>query len=295
LPPEEVAGGFFTAGNDHHAGIERRDFLGFEHLVEGSGEEAGGDGDDLLQIAVEPQRRVFAFKIREQERVLVALAVSEAATNHFLAKVESRGVQGVRQATAVGAFEAGGEFMEAFAVDADDDVAAAGQVDAEGIFVVLLEAASEVVFHMSFINASIPIVANSGCMRVVLDTNVLLSACLKPAGLEAQMVDRALAGELVACVTEEVWAEYQDVLLREKFRAVRVRAEWMLASLEPVVVRVEGGEPVTVATDEDDNRFLECAAAARAAFLVTGNLRHYPAAFGETAVVNARLFLDALK
>ena len=109
------------------------------------------------------------------------------------------------------------------------------------------------------------------------------------------MVDRTLAGELVACVTEAVWAEYRDVLLRPKFQAVRARAEWMLASLQPVALRVEGGEPATAATDEDDNRFLECAAAAGAAFLVTGNLRHYPAAFGETRVVNARGFSDALK
>jgi putative PIN family toxin of toxin-antitoxin system len=129
-------------------------------------------------------------------------------------------------------------------------------------------------------------------MRVVLDTNVLLSACLKPAGLEAQVVDRALAGELEPCVTAAVWDEYRDVLLRDKFRTARTRAEWMLAALETVVLRMGETERVTVATDEDDNRFLECAAAAGAAFLVTGNLRHYPTVFGATEVVNARDFVS---
>lgn len=129
-------------------------------------------------------------------------------------------------------------------------------------------------------------------MRVVLDTNVLLSACLKPDGLEARMVDMVLAGSLQACVTDEVWAEYDDVLLRDKFRAVRERAEWILQALDPVVVRVLGGERVAAASDDDDNRFLECAVAAEARFLVTGNLRHFPVQYGGTAVVNARAFVD---
>jgi putative PIN family toxin of toxin-antitoxin system len=128
-------------------------------------------------------------------------------------------------------------------------------------------------------------------MRVVLDTNVLLSACLKPDGLEARMVDLALAGTLEACVTDEVWAEYRDVLYRDKFAAWRARADFLLQSLHPRVSRVTGGERATAAYDEDDNRFLECAVAAGARYLVSGNLRHYPAEYGCTMVLNARQFL----
>lgn len=129
-------------------------------------------------------------------------------------------------------------------------------------------------------------------VRVVLDTNVLLSACLKPDGLEARMVELALAGTIQAVVTDEVWAEYQDVLLREKFRAFRGRAEVLLAGLERCVLRRAGGERLEVASDEDDNRFLECAVAGEAIFLVTGNLRHYPEAYGGIKVVNARSYLN---
>jgi putative PIN family toxin of toxin-antitoxin system len=130
-------------------------------------------------------------------------------------------------------------------------------------------------------------------MRVVLDTNVVLSACLKPDGLEARMVDMAIAGTLDACVTPETWAEYQDVLFRDKFKAIRPRAELILQSLFTRVLRVSGGEQITAASDEDDNRFLECAAAADAQYLVTGNLRHYPPAYGSTHVVNARVFFNS--
>ena len=129
-------------------------------------------------------------------------------------------------------------------------------------------------------------------MRVVLDTNVLLSACLKPLGLEAQVVDQALGGIVEAYVTQAVLDEYADVLRRDKFRACRERAETILAGIERCAVHVTAGETATGASDEDDNRFLECAAAAGAVYLITGNLRHFPADWGSARVVNARQFRD---
>jgi putative PIN family toxin of toxin-antitoxin system len=120
----------------------------------------------------------------------------------------------------------------------------------------------------------------------------MISACLKPEGLEANLVARALDGDIVACVTADVWEEYREVLFRDKFRSFRERAEIMLAALDACVVRVTGGEAVQAAKDDDDNRFLECAAAAGAVYPVTGNLRHYPAEWAGTRVVNARGFHD---
>ena len=96
-------------------------------------------------------------------------------------------------------------------------------------------------------------------MRVVLDTNILISACLKPGGLEAQVVSMVRSGRIEACA-----------------------------------VAVPPGELVAAASDEDDNRFLECAASGNAAYLITGNLRHYPAAWTPTNIVNARSFIDGL-
>jgi uncharacterized protein len=129
-------------------------------------------------------------------------------------------------------------------------------------------------------------------VRVVLDTNVLISACLKPGGLEARVAGMAVAGELDACVTDEILAEYEDVLGREKFRAWRDASEALLRALAQSTVYVAGGAPIHASDDDDDNRFLECAATSGAAFLITGNLRHYPPAWGCTRVVNARGFFD---
>jgi predicted nucleic acid-binding protein len=49
---------------------------------------------------------------------------------------------------------------------------------------------------------------------------------------------------------------------------------------------------LTVCPDADDNRILECADAAGADFLVTGNKRHFPAEWKRTSVVNGREFLE---
>ena len=51
---------------------------------------------------------------------------------------------------------------------------------------------------------------------------------------------------------------------------------------------------VSASPDEPDNRFLECAEAAGADFLVTGNKRHFPKRWKRTEVVNARELLGMI-
>ncbi len=129
-------------------------------------------------------------------------------------------------------------------------------------------------------------------MRVVLDTNILVSACWKPDGLEAQVVELATSGRIAACLSTEIIAEYRDVFTRKKLAAVTDHAFVILAALEQSAVIVEPETRATGSIDEDDNRFLECAEAAGADFLITGNLRHYPEVWGNTRMVNARAFLS---
>ena len=53
-------------------------------------------------------------------------------------------------------------------------------------------------------------------------------------------------------------------------------------------------ETLTVSPDEPDNGFLECADAAKADYLVTGNLRHFPKEWKTTKVVTARELIHAI-
>lgn len=126
-------------------------------------------------------------------------------------------------------------------------------------------------------------------MRVVLDTNVLLSACWKPDGNEARVVRNA---SIEICISDEVLEEYRDVLFRAKFAAYHEAARTLLRDIEGRAIRLRPSHRIAVAKDPDDDRFLECAEAAQATYLVTGNLRDFPAQHGVTLIVNARRFLE---
>jgi putative PIN family toxin of toxin-antitoxin system len=126
----------------------------------------------------------------------------------------------------------------------------------------------------------------------VLDTNVLFSACYKVTGLEARLVNLAIMGRLTACVSPPVLAEYSDVLFRPKHAGIRGVVDETLNAFERAAVLVQPTIAVKVSPDDDDNRFLECAAAAQADYLVPGNLKHYPPSWAGVGIVNARQFFD---
>lgn len=131
-------------------------------------------------------------------------------------------------------------------------------------------------------------------MRVVLDTNVLVSGVLNPHGPPGRLVDLALAGDLALVVDDRVLSEYQDVLRRPRFglpaRGVDVLVRHLRAAGEAVTAR-----PLAVTLpDADDLPFLEVAAAG-AATLVTGNPRHFRPVRGrhQVRVLSARQALDS--
>jgi putative PIN family toxin of toxin-antitoxin system len=55
------------------------------------------------------------------------------------------------------------------------------------------------------------------CPRIVIDTNVLISAAIQPRGLPAQLLELVAGRAVELCVSEEVLAEYSEVFARAKF------------------------------------------------------------------------------
>jgi putative PIN family toxin of toxin-antitoxin system len=103
-----------------------------------------------------------------------------------------------------------------------------------------------------------------------------------------------VAGELLPCVSSSTLLEYREVLYRSKFNHIpQVSISSALAALSRGRI-VEPRFTLSVSPDEKDNRFLECAHASNAHFLVTGNKRHYPEEWLNTRIVNARELLEAL-
>ena len=116
--------------------------------------------------------------------------------------------------------------------------------------------------------------------RVILDTNVLVSAFTSADGASRQILRRVLRGEAVALVSVALYAEYCDVLSREELR--------QRCPLSPIEIDelldafLSASEIVEVfynwrpnLRDEADNHVFELVVAAADAPLVTYNLRDF--------------------
>jgi uncharacterized protein len=129
-------------------------------------------------------------------------------------------------------------------------------------------------------------------IRVVLDTNIVVSAHLKGEGYERHALDLALAGKLQLAVSESILAEYAGVLSRPKFAIPRRQLAKSLRLIRASARIVRPHHQLMVTRDPADNRFLECAETSRADYLVTGNKRHFPKNWRLTLVVNARELVE---
>jgi uncharacterized protein len=137
-------------------------------------------------------------------------------------------------------------------------------------------------------------------MKIVLDTNVLVSGLLNPHGPPGAIVRLVAAGDLRVCYDARILAEYREVLLRPAFpfRPDQVDAflDQLRACGEPVAASPLPAALLDRLPDRDDAMFLEVALAAGVECLVTGNVRHYPArARGDVAVVTPAGLVERLR
>jgi putative PIN family toxin of toxin-antitoxin system len=131
-------------------------------------------------------------------------------------------------------------------------------------------------------------------IRVVLDTNILVSALLQPDGQPPAVFLLALSGGIQLCVSEPIQAEYDEVIRRPRFKLGAKVIENALESIRQVGEWLRPAVTVQARSDPDDDIFLECAEVARADYLVTGNARDFPSECKGTRIVTAREFLEII-
>lgn len=108
-------------------------------------------------------------------------------------------------------------------------------------------------------------------MKVVIDTNVLVSATLKNKDPEAVIVWVAARADWQWVVSPDILTEYKEVLSRDKFRLTpEVRQEWF-DLLDALTTVVEVNIPLEFPRDQKDAKFLACALAAEANYFITGD------------------------
>ncbi len=128
---------------------------------------------------------------------------------------------------------------------------------------------------------------------IVLDTNVLVSALLNPAGVCARIWALVLNDRVTLCVDQRMLHEYYAVLCRREFGFDVKDVNDILAFIEDEANVITPSPLKPLTHDAHDQPFIETALAVRADFLVTGNLKHFSGLqkYG-LQVVSPKQFLD---
>jgi putative PIN family toxin of toxin-antitoxin system len=111
--------------------------------------------------------------------------------------------------------------------------------------------------------------------RVVFDPNILVSELLSPSGNLAQVLNMFMDWLLNLVYSEEIMAEYEDVLFRPRLHTPLDKAGYALAAICRFGERIEAVPGHDDMIDEDDRVFYDTAKIA-GAYLITGNKKPYP-------------------
>lgn len=129
----------------------------------------------------------------------------------------------------------------------------------------------------------------------VLDTNVIVSAMLKTSSVPGQVAAEALYGDIIPVLNDEIIAEYEDVLSRPKFRFDKRAVKIFLEELRKRAVYSDYGMIVDEIPDPKDVVFYAVLMEKRKedeAYLVTGNMKHFPM---RTYIVTPREMMDIIE
>ena len=128
----------------------------------------------------------------------------------------------------------------------------------------------------------------------VLDTNVIVSAMLRWRSVPGSVLELAFDGVIVPVLNEEIVAEYRNVLARPKFHLTEEIIEDFISGITERGVFVDAETLAWDLPDANDKVFYEVVMEERKsedAYLVTGNLRHFPV---KPFVVTPRQMLDII-
>ena len=112
-------------------------------------------------------------------------------------------------------------------------------------------------------------------LRIVLDTNILVSALWSPLGNASAIINLVLTDKIMPCFNQDIINEYRIVLARPKLAFSNGLANTLIKEITDrgiLVTVIPGNIPMS---DESDRKFYDTAKHCDA-FLITGNIKHYP-------------------
>jgi len=123
--------------------------------------------------------------------------------------------------------------------------------------------------------------------RVVLDTNILVSALITN-GPPAAIIDMVAEGKLAIFYNDLIISEYWDVLQRPKFGFHSIQVFRLMHNIVRAGITMEVSKKSNIPMPHEDDRIFYDVAKKSDAFLITGNLKHYP---HESCIVTPAGFL----
>ena len=127
-------------------------------------------------------------------------------------------------------------------------------------------------------------------LRVVLDTNVLVSALWTPAGNASTIINLILTDKIVPCFNQHILNEYQVVLSRPRLAFPADQINELLSEITNRGLSVIILPSSIRLPDESDRKFLDTTKYCEA-YLITGNIKHYPK---DPMILTPARFLDIL-
>jgi putative PIN family toxin of toxin-antitoxin system len=126
-------------------------------------------------------------------------------------------------------------------------------------------------------------------MKVVLDTNIIVSAFINPRGAPGEIISLLLSKKITVCYDNKIFSEYVAVLKNSKFNFDNILVDEFLDFVK------ENGEYITAEPqkvkfeDEDDKAFYDAYKSSDAKYIITGNKKHFPK---EENIITPREYIE---
>jgi len=127
--------------------------------------------------------------------------------------------------------------------------------------------------------------------RAVIDTNVLISSRISALGNLAKIMRLIADGRLEVCYNSDILDEYKRVLAYDKFNFSVESQELAVENIKKIGDIINPSTSEITLPDESDRIFYDTAKAANA-YLITGNLKHYPE---ESHILTPTQFVEMLE
>jgi len=132
--------------------------------------------------------------------------------------------------------------------------------------------------------------------KIIIDTNIVISSLIGNSFPKQIVFDIILSQKAELILSKEIFAEYIEVLHRDKFRKYPTflqNAEILLNKLDEMATYFVPTEKLKIISDDFDNRFLELGIISNADFLVTGNTNHFNfSVYKNLQIVTAQEFVN---